>query len=141
MSEINSEGPVEVLHRFYYWLDERRYEDMATLMCEEGVWLRQGRELRGPRQLLEALRLRAGTVRVRHVMTNGFAQLDSHGVAWVQLYQTVYKHAGCAADAVPTIPGPTSVSAVTARLHRSSEGAWRIAHLQSRKQFNFGPVG
>jgi hypothetical protein len=131
-----AESPVEAMHRFYYYLDERRYEDMAAMMASDGVWFRQGTELRGPAEVLQALRLRAADSSVRHVMANGFADLDTQGEASVQIYQTVYKgHA--AQGEVPVAPGPDSMSAVSARLRSGEGGRWQIVSLRSSRKFNF----
>ncbi len=131
-----AESPVEALHRFYYYLDERRYEDMAAMMAPDGVWFRQGTELRGPAEVLQALRLRAADSSVRHVMANGFADVDAQGEASVQIYQTVYK-GDAALGEVPVAPGPDSMSAVSARLRLGEGGLWQIVSLRSSRKFNF----
>jgi len=131
-----AESPVEAVHRFYYYLDERRYEDMAAMMAPDGVWFRQGTELRGPAEVLQALRTRAADTSVRHVMANGFADVDAQGETSVQIYQTVYK--GRAAQGqVPVASGPDSMSAVSVRLRRGEGDSWQIVSLRSQRQFNF----
>jgi hypothetical protein len=49
------ESPEGLIARFYTWLDERRYEDMLTLLDPQIVWHRQGAALNGHDKVLVAL--------------------------------------------------------------------------------------
>ncbi len=131
----STEGPIEALHRFYYYLDERRYEDLAAMVAPDGVWFRQGQELRGPAAVLKALSQRSPEMSIRHVMANGFADIDAQGEAAAQICQTVYKGPAVPGE-VPVAPGPVAVSDVSARLRRTAAG-WQVVSLRARRQFNF----
>ena len=48
-----------VVLAFFHALDTRRHEAAAALMAPDGTWLRQGKLLTGPREVLAAMEARA----------------------------------------------------------------------------------
>jgi len=45
----------QLLIRFYGLLDEKRYEEMAGLFADDGVWVRLGKELVGGPAIVAAM--------------------------------------------------------------------------------------
>ncbi|AUA57860.1 Uncharacterised protein [Achromobacter spanius] len=59
-----------VVLTFFHALDTRRHDAAAVLMAPEGVWMRQGKRLCGPQEVLAALNARAPERSTCHVITN-----------------------------------------------------------------------
>lgn len=59
-----------VVLTFFHALDTRRHDAAAALMAPEGVWMRQGKRLCGPQEVLTALNARAPERSTCHVITN-----------------------------------------------------------------------
>ena len=59
-----------VVLTFFHALDTRRHDAAAALMAPEGVWMRQGKRLCGPQEVLAALNARAPERSTCHVITN-----------------------------------------------------------------------
>ena len=97
----------QVLTRFFNYFDQWRYEDMADLFAEDGVWRRQGRALAGRAAILAALAERSTTQRVRHVVTNLQIDVVDPDTAASLLYVTAYRHdSGAKQTEPPRIRAP-----------------------------------
>ena len=59
-----------VVLTFFHALDTRRHDAAAVLMAPDGVWMRQGKRLCGPQEVLAALNARAAERSTCHVITN-----------------------------------------------------------------------
>ncbi|MNR23221.1 hypothetical protein D3C85_1402280 [compost metagenome] len=59
-----------VVLTFFHALDTRRHDAAAALMAPEGIWMRQGKRLCGPQEVLAALNARAPERSTCHVITN-----------------------------------------------------------------------
>lgn len=127
----------QVLNRFFYYLDEFRYDDLVALMPEEGTWFRQGQLLKGRRQILDALNERSRTQRIRHIITNAVVDLAEPGKASGIAYLTVFKFDdGSELKRPPTIDAPFRMSLVQVRFAQIG-GEWKIAEQQITPQFEF----
>lgn len=60
----------QALLRFFYCLDERRYQEVAALFDDKGTWQRQGKQHTGPEEVMAMLQTRSATQVVRHAVTN-----------------------------------------------------------------------
>ena len=128
---------LQLTHRFYYCLDEFRYQDLASLMREDGVWHRQGKVLKGRAQVVAALEERPRTQRIRHVITNAFLESESADAASLVAYLTAYKYDdGKPIKATPTIDGPFRLLLVKKRFAKSN-GKWMIAESAGAPEFEF----
>lgn len=140
MSSVNSTpGPelAELLHRFFHHLDERRYGELVAMFDEQGVWLRQGEQLRGHAAILGAMNSRSPTQRIRHVITNAFVSKSENGKVTVQSYMTAYRHdEGAAREGAVRIPGPFRMSLVSTTFRRSAT-EWRIVEQRVTPEFEF----
>jgi hypothetical protein len=128
---------LQLTNRFYYYLDEFRYQDLAATMREDGVWHRQGKVLKGRAQVLAALEERPRTQRIRHVITNAFLESESAEGANLIAYLTAYKYDdGKPIKAAPTIDGPFRLLLVKKRFAKAN-GKWMIAESAGAPEFEF----
>jgi hypothetical protein len=128
---------LQLTNRFYFYLDEFRYQDLAALMREDGVWHRQGKVLKGRAQVLAALEERPRTQRIRHVITNAFLDSESADAASLVAYLTAYKYDdGKPIKGAPTIDGPFRLLLVNKKFTRSA-GKWMIAESAGTPEFEF----
>jgi len=128
---------LQITNRFYYYLDEFRYQDLAALMREDGVWHRQGKVLKGRAQVIAALEERPRTQRIRHVITNAFLSEEGDNAADLVAYLTAYKYDdGKPIKGAPTIDGPFRLLLVKKRFARSG-GKWLIAESAGTPEFEF----
>jgi hypothetical protein len=123
-----------VLAKFFNCLDDRRMEELAALMAPDGVWVRQGRELRGPAMVLEAMTKRSPTVNTRHLLSNQELTASEADCVQGRFVAAVYSHDSGEPQAVAKLELPRSIVVFEAKLGRTSEG-WRIAHLSNRRVF------
>jgi hypothetical protein len=129
----------QVLTRFFNYFDQWRYQDMADLFAEDGVWHRQGQALRGRAAILAALAERSTTQRVRHVVTNLQIDVLDADTAASLLYVTAYRHdSGAKQTGPPCIHAPYLLLVVPGRLRRTQAG-WRIVHMEMNREFEFAP--
>jgi SnoaL-like domain len=128
---------VQITHRFYYYLDEMRYNDLAGLMREDGVWHRQGKVLKGRAQVLAAMHERPATQVIRHVISNAFLEEARDNQATLIAYLTAYRYDDGSAKKLPvTIDGPFSILLVKKRFVHDA-GRWLIAESSGARQFEF----
>ncbi len=126
---------VQITHRFYYYLDEWRYNDLVALMREDGVWHRQGKILKGRAQVLAALNERPRTQIIRHVITNAFLEEADETSATLRAYLTAYRFDDGTPHKPPvTIPGPFRLLLVRKRFVREAN-AWKIAEAAGVTEF------
>jgi SnoaL-like domain len=127
----------QITHRFFYFLDERRYEDLLALMREDAVWHRQGKVLKGRAAILAALEERSRTQRIRHVITNVFLDKEDEKTASLIAYMTAYRFDnGSVTTGSVTIDGPFRFLLVRTQFVREA-GKWRIAEQAATPEFEF----
>ena len=114
---------------FFHALDTRRHEDVAALMTPDGVWLRQGKTLKGRAEILEALQARPAGRGTCHVVANArLAALDG-GQAELAYFLLAYESL---ADQDGGAPRLAAIRDCVDRLALTDEG-WRIADKRSRR--------
>ncbi|MFM1855595.1 MAG: hypothetical protein RLZ83_904 [Pseudomonadota bacterium] len=129
---------VQVLHRFFYELDGRRYETAAGLFTDDGRWLRQGRWLEGRAAILDALHARPLDSETRHVMSNAFIAREEGDAAVVEAYMTAYRYPTAEAGGdLPTIAHPLRFNLVTTVFRRVAQSGWCIAEQRLVPAFGF----
>lgn len=118
-----------VVLEFFHALDTRRHADAASLMADDGVWMRQGQRLMGPAQVLDALNARAAERSTCHVISN-LRLLDvSDTRATVGYFLTAY-------DSVPDVQGgaPRLVAIRDCQdVLTATPAGWRVADKRSRR--------
>jgi len=121
---------------FFHALDTRRYEDVAALMAEAGIWQRQGAELVGPAAVLEALQARPAKRTTCHVVTNLRVELEEPQTsgqpprARVYFYLTAYDNGSNGDGAGMRL---VAIRDCCDELVKTQQG-WRIARKSSRKR-------
>ena len=97
MDPVNS-GEVEwkcqkAIMTFFRCLDERNFPGLLARMHRDGVWLRQGKQLKGEQQIMEAMHARSKTMHVYHVLTNILVDVGSECErASLSAYLLVFRH-------------------------------------------------
>ena len=117
-----------LLVRMFHCLDARDYEGVAACFAEDGLWLRQGKELRGPAQVSKALQERTPTLHVHHLLSNIDVRVDGARARSIA-YMTVYRSDTGKAPHLP-IPmrGPELVAICNGEFRRAGED-WRVSRL------------
>lgn len=128
-----------LLYRMFFFLDERRYDELSDLFHPDGCWNRKGEALRGPEAIRREMNKRPPTLRVRHIVTNVMVNPIDAASADFVLYLTAYMHdtARETPAAAPLI-GPTLLLVVTGCATDLTHG-WRIKEMTMRREFEFGP--
>jgi hypothetical protein len=128
----------QITHRFYYCLDEQRYDDLVALMRPDARWHRQGKVLDGHAAIRDALNERPRSQVIRHVITNTFVDGDSGNEATLNAYMTAYRFDdGTRRERPVTITGPFRMLLVRKRFVREA-GGWLIAESIGTVEFEFG---
>jgi hypothetical protein len=121
----------KIVLRFFHYLDGGDYDKLAGLFAADGVWHRQGKALREPEAVLEAMHARPAGMVTQHVASNVVVDATDADHADATLYLTVFAHAG----AVPApIEPPAQVGIYRERLVRTADG-WRIGEITSLPKF------
>jgi SnoaL-like domain len=128
-------GATRALIAHWAALDSGNFEAVANGIAGDGVWHRQGKELKGPAMVRAAMAERSKGARTRHVVTNMLTTLKSETEAEIDFYMTVFSHTG-EADAPPPAPMnlPNTVGLSRATLRRDGS-QWKIAYLKSAPTF------
>lgn len=124
-------GCASVCTRFFHHLDRREYEQLAALMAEDGVWMRQGTALTGSAAVLDTLCARPAGLTTRHLLSNIVVDLLDEGAAAHVGYElSVFTQDGTAPARHATI--------LTGEDRLEHDGtAWRIRLKEARPLFRF----
>jgi len=116
-------------------LDTGQYETVANSFAEDGVWHRQGKQLKGPSMVRAAMAERPKGARTRHVVTNVLTTVQSETIAEINFYMTVFSHQGEADAPLPApMDVPHTVNQSRATLRR--EGSqWKLTEMKSAATF------
>ena len=91
-----------LVSKFYHYLDERQYEQVASLFTDDGTWVRMGEQLDGKPRILEVMQQRSETLAIRHVLSNLVVDVKDDSSSRVAAYVTLYTHN--APDGLPDVP-------------------------------------
>ena len=125
-------GCASVCTRFYHHLDRREYEQLAALMAEDGVWMRQGQAMTGPRAVLDSLAAASPDRTTRHLLCNVVIELlDGGSAARVGYDLAIFVQEGAS---------PAKHSGIfTGEDRLEHDGrAWRIARKEASVLFRLG---
>lgn len=118
--------------RFFHHLDAGEYDRLVALMAPDGVWHRQGKELRGRDAIMEAMRARPAGLLTQHNATNLVVDAVDADHATATVYLTVFAHTPAAGAKGPgPVELPNLVGIYREKLVRTAEG-WRIAEITSQ---------
>ncbi|WP_420223498.1 hypothetical protein [Pigmentiphaga litoralis] len=152
--------PHDLIHRFFWCLDQRDTEGVLATLSPDVVWLRQGRRHVGLEGVTAALSSRSPTLYVRHVVSNLFEmsprdiaasditlrEVDADlqavrpGDIVLSSYLSGYTHDDGTQVQAPCHGGHLhKMSWVRTRLSRHEDG-WRIVAKHMLPLFVFGPA-
>ncbi|HEY4142792.1 MAG TPA: nuclear transport factor 2 family protein, partial [Pseudolabrys sp.] len=95
VAEITAErGAERTLIGLFAALDSNQFETVATSFAGDGVWHRQGKQLKGPSMVRDAMAERNKGARTRHVVTNILTAVIGENEADINFYMTVFSHLG-----------------------------------------------
>jgi hypothetical protein len=121
----------QLLIRFYSLLDEKRYEELADLFAEDGVWVRLGTELVGGAAILAAMTERDDWV-TAHLVSNILIDIIDADTVETTQYVTLYRHEGRGeAEGPAPIEPPLGILRHRDRLAREA-GVWKFKRKTSR---------
>jgi hypothetical protein len=125
-----------LIYEFFYCLDERRYRELSDMFAADGVWHRQGKELRGPDAVMDAMKQRPPGFTTRHLITNVMVDVDGPDAASARFYMTVFVHEGAEPPkaAVP-MAVPMHVSSFEQKFVNRG-GRWLIGGLNGVATFH-----
>lgn len=122
--------------RFFAALDAGRMDDVAAAFEGDGVWHRQGAQLRGPAGVASALASRPAGRVTAHLVQNFIADFDDERSARVSYVVLTYRHD--APDGKPSAPAPMvapySIAAYDDQM-RFDGSRWLVLERRSRNIF------
>jgi hypothetical protein len=127
----------QIVARLFHDLDERNYDGLVNLFEENGVWLRQGKELKGREEIMAALCMRSPTYISRHVVSN-FLFTSSRGEQPSAVaYMTAYGNDSGQLPIKPVeIRTPLGIFVVKCDFIQDGE-KYRFARLELHPEFTF----
>lgn len=90
----------KLILQFYGFLDEKRYDDLADLFADDGVWVRLGKELVGPAGIKNEMAERESWLTMHLVSNLRLNVIDASHVETIQ-YITLYRQEGIDPNAGP----------------------------------------
>jgi hypothetical protein len=141
MDEILSAARIlacqQAIHRFYAALDTGDFGSVAAAIAADGVWHRQGKALRGPGDVAQAMVDRPAGRVTAHLVQNLVVDLQDDETATARYNTLVFRHDGAAGAAPPAPIGvPLSIGAAQDRLRRdAATGRWLVVERRSSRVF------
>jgi hypothetical protein len=128
---------VNVLHKLFGCLDERRYDDLLELFADDARWYRKGTWRNGRDEILASLNQRSATQRIAHVITNSYVVAHDPESITLASYMTTFQvDQGCVLNGPVTTNGPASLFKTQTVLVLKN-GGWRIARQAGEVLFKF----
>lgn len=123
---------IQIVHRFYDYLDARRYEDLAELFSANGSWTRLRKRLEGPAAIRREMAERGEAWLTAHVVTNVLVDVEDIDRARTSQYITLYRHENWdISKGPPPVVLPIAVLHHRDRMLREA-GVWKIEEKTSR---------
>jgi hypothetical protein len=127
----------QIVARLFHYLDERSYDRLVNLFEENGVWLRQGKELKGRAEIMAALCARSSTYIIRHVLSNFLITSSQDEQPSAVAYMTAF---GNDSGQVPIKPveirSPLGIFVVKCEFIQDGEN-YRFTRLELHPEFTF----
>lgn len=122
----------QVVNKFYNSLDARLYDDLMECFTEEGIWKRQGNELRGHEAILAAMHARSPNLVIRHIVTNISVTIHDEDHAETQEYVTIYRYdSEQQIDGPAPLDGPGVIFLYQDKMVRSKD-KWKISDKRGK---------
>jgi SnoaL-like domain len=125
--DANVDSPIAVATRFFHYLDRQDVRRAVGLFTADAVFVRMGRRLVGPEEILQALSDRDENRLVRHFVFNPVVDYGADSSAEVRYDALTLLHRLAAEPEAkaPPFPGFRSLMDCTDTLTRL-DGTWRI---------------
>ncbi len=134
----SSDSLAQLTYRFFYYLDEKRFDDLLAMMKPDALWHRHGKHLHGHAEILAELKSRSPTQRTRHVITNSFIDSQDERSATVRAYMLAYRFDNGKTPRPPVaLAGPLRMVLMTTRFARSGDGRWLIEEQSAVPEIEF----
>ena len=125
----------DAIVRFFAALDAGRMDELANAFASDGLWHRQGVELRGPAAVASALATRPAGRVTAHLVQNLIVDLEDEERARARYLVLTYRHdAPDGATGPAPMVTPYSIAAYEDRLTRSGD-TWLVQERRSRPMF------
>ncbi|MDP6173680.1 MAG: nuclear transport factor 2 family protein [Rhodospirillales bacterium] len=125
----------QVIIQFYNDLDARRYDTLVGLFAPDGIWMRQGEEVKGRDKIMEIMAGRPGAEnqQIRHMVSNIQVSVVDENTANTQQYVTIYRHDSDEPikGPAPMEGGPGIIFLYEDEMMRTPDG-WKISHKKGR---------
>lgn len=89
---------------FFHALDSSNFEQLIQSVASDGIWYRQGKELRGREMVRAAMKAREPGARTKHLVTNLLIDSVTEDKAEARFYMTAFR-----ADGDPGRPRPDKI--------------------------------
>jgi hypothetical protein len=131
------ESLVQITHRFFWCLDEFRYDELLSMMRPDAVWHRQGQAPQGHAAIRANLDGRPASQRIRHVISNPFIAERGERSAKLIAYMIGYRaDEGVRRPPPQTIDGPLRFLVVETDFVEI-DGRWWIQVQRATPEFEF----
>ncbi len=125
----------QAVHSFYLSLDACDFTTVANLMASDGIWHRQGKELKGPLEVLQALSERPKGRVTAHMVQNLVVNIHNESEASASYLCLVYR---CDMKDPHTLPAPMqplSILRYEDTFVSNSSGQWLLRSKESKRIF------
>ncbi|AWB32792.1 nuclear transport factor 2 family protein [Orrella marina] len=134
---MQKSDPVDTVTKLFYFLDERRYQDILALFVPDGKWLRKDKWRIGRDDILASLNERPATQIVRHVITNTHVESKTEDRVTVRAYMLSYTFDDGSMHPLPVdLAGPSKLFVLESDVMRVDD-VWKIVSQSSHVEFNF----
>ena len=125
----------QAVYTFYLSLDAGEIQTVASLVASEGVWQRQGKALKGPDEVLNALKERPHGRVTAHMVQNLVVNIHNESEASASYLCLVYR---CDLKDPHTLPAPMqplSILRYEDTFVSNSSGQWLLRSKESKRIF------
>ena len=125
----------QAVHYFYLSLDACDFKAVANLIASDGIWYRQGKELKGPTEVLQALNERPKGRVTAHMVQNLVVNVCNENQASASYMCLVYR---CDLKQPSTDPAPMqplSILRYEDTFVRAHSEQWLLKTKQSQRIF------
>ncbi len=128
-------GVERAIAAMYHALDSSDFAYLETILTEDGVWHRQGKALKGPGMVRQAMKEREPGARTRHLVTNLIVDRATENEAEARYYMTAFRADGDPNRPKPDhISPPRGISLYTVKLVRSGD-RWLFTYINGETTF------
>lgn len=128
-------GVERAIMAMYHALDSYDFAYLETILTPDGVWHRQGKALKGPAMVRQAMQEREPGARTRHLVSNLLIDKLTENEAEARYYMTAFRSDGDAARPKPDqVALPRAIALYTVKLARSGD-RWLFTSINGETTF------